>query len=379
MGGSLFGSAPKASFSTQPTILPQQVGLLDELIKMLTSGTQPAGVQQYPGTFAAPLNSLQQSSLAGLEQIAMGGTPSGTSPPVSKTAQQTGAIDQSFNALSEALAYEPPKIDSTAAFEQSVVAPLTENFNTNVLPSLDARYAGSAGGAYSSGRQQSNLAAADDLTKTLSQTGSKFAYDAATANQSADLAANQQVLAALGLAPSITALPSTLDAGINQANQSSITSRLQQLLATLGGGATPYNVAQTEVSGQYGEFTRQQQQVQQLLADFIAAALGTSQTTLGVGTGGSSGLLGGLLGSPALGTGLTALLSDERVKIDLEQIGDVDGIPLYRYRYIGEPQRHVGFIAQDVERRVPAAVGRVPGTDLRTIDYNVIVDMLEVA
>lgn len=378
MSTSLLGSAPKASFSTQPTILPAQQGLLDELIKLLTTGQQPAGVAQYPGPYAAPLNSLQQTSLAGLEQIAMGGTPAGTSPTVAKTAQQTGAIDQSFNALGEALAYEPPKIDSTAAFQQGVVDPLTENFNTNVLPSLDSRYAGSAGGAYSSGRQQSNLAAADDLTTTLSQTGSKFAYDTATANQSADLAANQQVLAALGLAPSITALPSSLDAGINQANESSITSRLQQLLATLGGGATPYNVAQTELSGQYGEFGRQQQQIQQLLADFIAAALGTSQTTIGVGTGGSSGLLGGL--TSAIGPIGSALISsDVRLKENLEQIGDVEGIPLYRYKYIGESRPHIGFVAQDVEKRLPHAVHTMPD-GYKAIDYSsVITSLLEAA
>lgn len=375
----LAGSAPKASFSTQPTILPQQQELLTMLTDLLQGGGEVPGVSQYEGTFAAPLNTLQTQSLAGLEQIAMGGTPAGTPAPVSKTPQQTSATDQSFNALSQALSFAPPTIDSTAAFKQGVVDPLTENFQSNVLPALDSRFAGSAGGAFSSGRQQSNLSAADDLTRTLGSEGSKFAYNTAAANQAASLSANQQRLAALGLSPGITAAPTSLDIGINAANQGSVTNRLNQLLATLGGGATPYNVAQTELSGEYGEFGRQQQQAQQLLADMIAAALGTSQTTVGVGTGGSSGLLGGLLGSPALGAGLTALISDERVKEDLEQIGDVDGIPLYRYRYVGDSKPHVGFIAQDVERRVPAAVGRVPGTDLRTIDYNVIVDALEAA
>lgn len=360
MGSTLMGSAPKASFNTQPTIQPVQQDLLDSISALLTFGNQPAGVTPYGGTYAAPLNSLQQTSLAGLEQAALGGTaPSG---------QQTGAIDKSFNSLASALDFKPPTIDSTAAFQHGVVDPLTDNFTSKVLPSLDARYAGSAGGAYSSGRQQSNLTAADDLTRTLGQQGSTFAYNAASANQNAALQANQQRLSALGLSPGITALPTNLKS-----------TGIDQLIKTLSGGAVPYNVAQTQVQGQYGEFQRQQQQAQQLLADMIAAALGTSQTTVGVGTGGSTGLLGGLLGSPALGAGVTALLSDERAKEDLEQIGDVDGIPLYRYRYTGGSTPHIGFLAQDVERRLPAAVGRTP-SGLKTVDYGaVIADLLEAA
>jgi len=377
MGSSLTGSAPKASFSTQPTILPPQQQLLEQLVGLL--GGNNAQPTSYTGSFAAPLNNLQNTSLAGLEQIAMGGTAPGTQPAVSKTPAQTSAIDQGFNALTSALDFKAPTIDSTAAFQQGVVDPLTENFTSKVLPSLDARFAGSAGGAYSSGRQQSNLTAADDLTRTLGQQGSTFAYNTATANQQAALSANQQRLAALGLTPGLTALPTTLDTSIANTNAGLTNDRINQLIATLGGGAVPYNVAQTQLSGQYGEFGRQQQQIQQQLADMIAAALGTSQTTIGVGTGGSTGLLGGLLGSPALGTGVTALLSDARAKREVEQIGDVAGIPLYRYKYIGDDRSRVGFIAQEVERHVPQAVGRVPGTDLRTVDYNVIVDLLEAA
>lgn len=378
MGSSLFGSAPKASFSTQPTILPQQQNLLTMLEQLLTTGTPPPGVTPYGGTFAAPLNSLQTTSLAGLEQIAAGGTAPGQPAPITKTPQQTDAINQSFNTLNEALGYTAPQIDSTAAFQQGVVDPLTENFNTNVLPSLDARYAGSAGGAYSSGRQEANAGAADDFTDSLSQAGSTFAYNTSTANQQAELQANQQRLAALGLAPAITGLPTALDAGIQSANDASAGNWIQRLLSTLGGGSVPYNVAQTELSGQYGEFQRQQESIQQFLRDFIAAATGTTQTTIGVGSAGSSGLLGGL--TSAVGPiGAALVKSDVRLKEDIEQIGDVGGIPLYRYRYIGEPERHIGFMAQDMERRLPSAVHTMPD-GYKAIDYGtVIADLLEAA
>lgn len=352
MPGGLFGSAPKASFSTQPTILPEQRDLLGQLMQLLSGGQQAPGVVPYTGSFAAPLNNLQNTSLAGLEAMAK----------PQATPQQTGAIDSSFNALTSALGYQAPQIDSTAAFQKGVIDPVTQDFTSKILPAISAQYAGSAGGTFSSGRQQASQQAGETLDRALTAEGSKFAYNAAAANQQAELTANQQRLAALGLAPGVVNEPTAL-------NESFI----QQLLQTLGGGAVPYNVAQTQLSGQYGEFGRQQTQSQTLLADMIAAALGTSQTTTGVGTGGSSGLLGGLLGSPALGAGVTALLSDERLKDDLEQVGEVGGFPLYKYRYKGEERLRLGLVAQDVEKRLPRAVVTTP-SGYKAVDYATVLE-----
>ncbi len=50
-------------------------------------------------------------------------------------------------------------------------------------------------------------------------------------------------------------------------------------------------------------------------------------------------------------------LSDERAKDGVEQIGSMaDGTPIYRWRYKGDDQVHVGPMAQEVEQRNPAAV-----------------------
>lgn len=351
MPGSLLGSAPKASFSTQPTISPVQNDLMNLFAELFKTGAPPAGVQSYGGTFSAPLQPIQQTSLSALEQTAMGGPPG----QITKTPQQTAAQNQSFNTLSGALGYQAPKIDSTQAFQQGVVDPLTENFTSRVLPGLDAKFAGSAGGAYGSGRQTTNLNAAQDFGNTLTQQGAKFAYDTATANQAADLAANQQRLAALGVAPSITNEPTALDASIAQTNSGLTNDWISQLTQVLNAGAVPYNQAQTQVVGQYQDYQSQVQQQQNLLA-LLASAFGQpTVSTLGVGSGGSSGILPSLF--TGLGTAAGAYFrSDERLKEDLEPIGDVDGIPLYRFKYKGEPGRHIGFMAQDVERRVPEAV-----------------------
>ncbi len=77
MPGGLTGSAPKATFSTQPTIAPSQNQLLNDLVGLLETGVTPAGVQSYGGTFAAPLSPVQNRSLAALEQEALAGATAG--------------------------------------------------------------------------------------------------------------------------------------------------------------------------------------------------------------------------------------------------------------------------------------------------------------
>lgn len=371
MGSSLFGSAPKATFSTQSTILPSQNQLLNDLVGILETGDPVAGVQRYGGTYAEPLNSLQTTSLAGLESIASG---VGDTTATTKTPQQTTAIDNSFNALTKALDYTAPKIDSSESFQKGVVDPLTSNFESRVLPAISSQYAGSAGGAFSSGRQQASQQAGETLNDTLASYGSKYAYDAAAANQTADLNAQTARLQALGLAPAITATPTVLDTSLSGLT----TDTINQLLGTLKGGEAGRSIGQIEKAGEYGEFTRQQTEEQQIIADFIAAMGVPTVQTSGVGSGGSTGILGGALSGlsgfgGAFGNWLFGL-SDERVKTGIEQVGDVDGFPLYKFKYIGENTPRLGFMAQDVERRLPAAVGRVPGTDLRTVNYGAVLE-----
>lgn len=358
----LTGSAPKASFSTQPTILPQQQQLLTDLQGLLESGQTPAGVQAYGGNYSAPLQPLQQTSLAGLEQQAL-------AVPGQQTPQQSGTVNTASNTLTNALNFQPPQIDATQAFKTGVVDPLTTNFNTNVLPGIAGHYGAGAGGAFSSDAFKARDKASTDFNNTLASAGSTFAYNAASTNQSADLTGNQQRIAALGQTPGIAGLSANLQ-GIDIAN----------LLATLQGGAVPYQQAQTQVVGQYQDFLNQLNQKQALLGDFSGSSLAPTLQTLGVGTGGSSGLLQGLLGNTGLGTAAgTAIFSDERLKEDLEQVGEVEGLPIYKYKYKGDPARkeRVGVLAQDAEKRVPAAVVRLDdkrGT--RLVNYSALLEGL---
>lgn len=89
----------------------------------------------------------------------------------------------------------------------------------------------------------------------------------------------------------------------------------------------------------------------------------------------NNNLLSGLfsLGSAAI------LASDERVKEDIEPVGELnDGTQLYSFRYKGRPETHVGVMAQEVEKKDPKAVHTIGG--VKHVDYaRVLARALEAA
>lgn len=73
------------------------------------------------------------------------------------------------------------------------------------------------------------------------------------------------------------------------------------------------------------------------------------------------GILGGLFGLGAAGI----MASDRRVKKDVKKVGRLMGHNLYEYQYKGERddgRRHVGVMAQEVEKKRPDAVVDIGGT-----------------
>lgn len=82
-------------------------------------------------------------------------------------------------------------------------------------------------------------------------------------------------------------------------------------------------------------------------------------------------LVGGLFKLGAAGIGL----SDRRLKKDVEKVGTVDDLGLYRYRYKGEAAdapKTVGVMAQEVERKRPEAALQVGG--VKMVDYARLVE-----
>jgi hypothetical protein len=78
------------------------------------------------------------------------------------------------------------------------------------------------------------------------------------------------------------------------------------------------------------------------------------------GIGGGALSAGGMIGAAALGAPL--MFSDKRMKKDIKPLGkagSVLGLTTYEYKYKGDDQKRVGFMAQDVKKVLPEAVAEV--------------------
>lgn len=64
--------------------------------------------------------------------------------------------------------------------------------------------------------------------------------------------------------------------------------------------------------------------------------------------------------------------SDVRLKTDIQRVGTAaHGLPLYTFRYIGEPGVYEGVMAQDVLGVMPAAVS-VAEDGFYRVDYDLL-------
>lgn len=67
--------------------------------------------------------------------------------------------------------------------------------------------------------------------------------------------------------------------------------------------------------------------------------------------------MGSIGGIASAAGGIMGLFSDERLKTDITRVGSTpDGIPLYRFKYLGSPEEHIGVIAQEAMLFNPNAV-----------------------
>ena len=142
-------------------------------------------------------------------------------------------------------------------------------------------------------------------------------------------------------------------AGLGQAAQGM---NLQGAEAQINAGTLGQQTEQAGLSALYNQFQQQQAypfQVAQFLGNI---AMGT----------------GALSGSTTQTTQPYSFFSDRRLKHDIKRIGKTDeGMPIYTFKYKGDDseQTHVGFMADEVEKRHPDAVGVDPASGYKTVDY----------
>jgi len=126
---------------------------------------------------------------------------------------------------------------------------------------------------------------------------------------------------------------------------------LQGAQAQIGAGTLEQQTQQAQAAAEYQQFLQERGYDFQM-AQFLAnIAMGT----------------GALSGSTTTTTQPAGFFSDERLKSDIEPVGELfDGQKIYRYE-MGDGRKQIGLIAQEVEGRTPEAVGESQG--YKTVDY----------
>jgi len=118
-------------------------------------------------------------------------------------------------------------------------------------------------------------------------------------------------------------------------------------------GATQQTTEQQGDTALYNQFLQQQ-----------AYPFQTAQFMANIAEG-----TGALSGTTTTSTQPSSFFSDKRLKENIKVIGKTyDGQKIYKFNYKGEKATQIGFMAQDVEKKHPEAVGSALG--YRTVDYD---------
>lgn len=137
------------------------------------------------------------------------------------------------------------------------------------------------------------------------------------------------------------------------------------------------NIDQTRLNEQIKRFEYQQKLPYSQLSDYLQLLQGQQggqSTQVGTGTqpnygGGDSGL--GTLGTiMALGS---IFFSDRTLKKNIKKIGVYkNGLTRYSFEYLWDNKKHIGVMADEVAKVIPAAVGEILG--FKTVNYAMLGD-----
>ena len=310
---------------------------IQDLTALYDKGDAPA---YYPGQTVAPLSGQTQAALGSLYRRGASGSP---------------VVGMANRGVMDTLGGKYLDIAANPYFQAALEAgfrPQTEQFTAEVMPALDAKFAGA--GRYGGGAwRDTSLRAVDSLNRAQADAAAKASSGAYRAERS-----NQ--LSALGLAPQLAA-QDYIDI---------------EAMGRAGRGWDQYNQSLIDADiGRYNyDASKDWNYINRYLASLNAGYPGgeSSGTVRGSAMPSASGeSVGSILGGVGsiLGSLTPFFLSDRRAKEDIEPVGELnDGQTVYSYRYKGDPRTQIGLLAQEVERRHPDAVARHP-TGMRMVDY----------
>lgn len=329
----------KTGTTTQNVQIPPEVMARYNAVNTRAETTAQQPFQQYstdPSAFVAQMNPQQQAGISNINQQAMAAQPAYQAAMQGTAGAYGGLSPQGFQQGVQG--YMNPFVQNA----MGATAAQMQNVNQQQQQQLLGQ--GISSGAFGGDRgriaraalaNQQNLA----LGQTLGQMASQGYQGAA-----------QNYLTGLGQQGALSAQMGALGAGAQQAG-------LQGAQAQLGAGTLGQQTEQAGKTALYNQFLQQQAypfQVAQFLANI---AMGT----------------GALSGSQTTTTQPMSFFSDRRLKHDIKRIGESDeGLPIYAFKYKQDPDQHthVGFMADEVEKVRPDAVGLAGG--YKTVNYDKI-------
>ena len=265
-GGTKTVSLPPPQITRVSTLDPQQRQLFDSLTSNLQSQPfQATPFEPSSGRLSPGLSNLQNTSLAGLEELALQQVGAGGAADVVSNAQ---------GAFNEILTSGPQAIDDF--FTTNVQEPLVESFTEDILPDISRRLARNF---FGSERRDIERDATEELISVLGRERSSLAFNA----RESDLNRRASVL------------PLTGDLSTN-------------LLGQLAGlGDIPRVVEQQQTQAELGEVNRQNEENQRLISNLLAAIGVPTEQIIGSPSAQvvqQPGILGGLLsGIGSIATG----------------------------------------------------------------------------
>ena len=327
----------KSTTSTQKVTIPPEVLARYNAVNTRAENVAQKPFQQYGGEFVAPINQQQQAGFQNINQAA-----ASAQPYYQGAAGMTLAGSQGVGPLTggQINQYMSPYLGS-------VVGTTLQNLGQEQAAQRQSQI-GDAIKAGAFGGDRSGLAAAN-LARQQGLAYGKTAADLLNQGygQAVQTAVGQQGIQAQDLTRLMQGGAQL--GGLGSAQQQAA---LQGAQAQVGAGTLQQQTEQADKTAQYQQFLQERGydfQVAQFLANI---AMGT----------------GALSGSTTTTTQPQSLFSDERLKENVEPVGELnDGQTIYRYNYKGDPRTQIGLIAQEVEQSHPEAVGESEG--YRTVDY----------
>ena len=380
--GQQLGAEAYSAYAGLPsTFAPSMMQAQGSLQQGIRQGQQGLGAAQQFALAGAQGVSPQQFSGQALNQY--------MSPFLGNVVGQTMAAQAQQNAQQRrALTGEAIKAGAfggdRSGIAQANLAYQQNLANQQTIANLLQGGYGQALGAFQQ-QQGVNLAAEQANRQALQQTGQTlaglgqqaFGMGAGAAQQQAALGQTlaglqgqqAQGLAGLGQQQFGQGLASSQQLGQLAQQGYGMGAATSQQLANLGTGAQAAGLQGAQAQMAAGQMQQQTEQagLQALYNQFLQEKSYPFQVAqflanIAMGTG-------SLSGSTTTTTQPAPFFSDERLKDNIQPIGKTfDGQDIVKFNYKGSPNKQIGLLAQDVEKKHPEAVGLAGG--FKTVDYD---------